>query len=384
MKVLQLTKNGEAVATHASLAAAARAVDGSASNVSNACRGKLKSAYGFVWKFEAVEDRGEVEWRPVGRCFVSADGRLKRPAGGGFEIIGTADMGVSNGYPTVTIDGTTWPFHRLVASAFLDLRPEATVRFLDGDRTNAAVSNLAVGGAKRAAEVPALDVSDDYLAGLFDGDGSVVMSLVGSAACKSVQLKTELTQCDAGFLRRLAAKLDAGTVYVDGRTAKYKNEPAATWRIVGAYAKPLLEIVARRAVVKAEQAALALRFLDLPRGARDAKETARLRMRDLNSDKTAYPKDFSRVTDDYVAGLFDAEGCVYDGVKKYVKITQKSDPRLLDAVASHLGMGRVCPDDHAWKIYSRHEFAAFRDRVGARCVLKRAALDRLMDGRVDG
>ena len=52
--VKQLTKNGDYIQTFPSIAIAARAMTGTnqnTSNISNVCRGKNKSAYGFCWQY---------------------------------------------------------------------------------------------------------------------------------------------------------------------------------------------------------------------------------------------------------------------------------------------------------------------------------------------
>lgn len=380
--VLQYTKGGELVGTFPSLAAAAAAVGKSASNIGNCCNGKhVKSAYGYVWKYgDGQEDDAEEEWRPFQDCFVSSKGRLKRPGATGYRIMTASDMGRVGNYPTVMINGTSWRFHRLVAKVFLgfDETSGLNVSFADGDASNARPGNLVVGGGSCSdTERDATTFDDDYIAGMFDGDGSIVMSLVGTAACKSVQLKVELTQCDQAFLRGIRARLGAGVIYKDTRVGKYRKEAAACLRLVGAHARPLLDIVSRRGIIKAPQARLALEFLALPRGACDDKKVMRERMRGLNADKAAYAKDYSRLTDAYVAGLFDAEGNVYHfGTKMYVKITQKSDPQLLHAIAAHLGYGSLS-EQYRFKLYSHADVLAFWRATAPHLRIKKPALHAL-------
>ncbi len=224
---------------------------------------------------------------------------------------------------------------------------------------------------------------DDYIAGMFDGDGSIVMTMVGGAY-KSVQLKAELTQCNAEFLDMVRARFGTGVIYKDKRVHKYRKETSACLRFVGAHARSLLDIVAKRGIIKAEQAKLALEFLSLPRGACGEKTAALLRMRELNADKTAYDKDYTRMTDAYVAGLFDAEGNVYQSgtgttskLKLYVKITQKSDPELLHKIAQHLGYGRVV-EQYRFKMYSHSDVLAFWHTVSPHVHIKKQVLDTLV------
>ncbi len=220
---------------------------------------------------------------------------------------------------------------------------------------------------------------DDYIAGVFDGDGSIVMSMVGTAAYKSVQLKAELTQCNAEFLAMVRKHFGTGAIYKDKRVNKYRKETSACLRFMGAHARPLLTIMARRGIVKAEQAQLALDFLALPRGACEEKKAALLRLRELNADKTAYAKDYTRLTDAYIAGLFDAEGNVYQSGKTsklYVKITQKSVPQLLHKIAEYLGYGSAS-EQYRFKMYSHADVLAFWRTVSPHIHIKKRALDTL-------
>ncbi len=51
-RVLQYTKDGRLVGKFESFSLAAKAVSGNSSNISHCCLGNIKSAYGFVWKYE--------------------------------------------------------------------------------------------------------------------------------------------------------------------------------------------------------------------------------------------------------------------------------------------------------------------------------------------
>lgn len=102
---------------------------------------------------ESLNGRVE-EWRSVpgyGQCYeVSSLGRIRsipRPRTKG----GVLKQKISKrGYPAITLVmggvQSTHEVHRLVASAFLEDRPEGTeVRHLDGDPLNARLENLAYG-----------------------------------------------------------------------------------------------------------------------------------------------------------------------------------------------------------------------------------------------
>ena len=50
--VVQMTMSGDCVATYNSIKNAATSVNGKSSNIGNVCHGRMKSAYGFRWRFE--------------------------------------------------------------------------------------------------------------------------------------------------------------------------------------------------------------------------------------------------------------------------------------------------------------------------------------------
>lgn len=49
--VIQKTLDGKAIAHYVSVCDAAKSVYGDRASISKACRGKLKTAYGFLWEY---------------------------------------------------------------------------------------------------------------------------------------------------------------------------------------------------------------------------------------------------------------------------------------------------------------------------------------------
>lgn len=389
LPVEQLDKaTGAVVATHVSVQEAARAIskgNGGASAICNAVNGKSKSAYGYRWKYadQAAPENDDEEWRQFEDVWLSDRGRIKRKTVSGSRIYAIEDYGKDGRYAIATVKGRRWPVHRLMAVVFLDLPQDDTrrVAFKDGDPTNLVLDNIEVHGGPCATLAPSPTFAPGYLAGMFDGDGSVNMSKVGAPGKQGYLLKAELSQCNEAFLKNVNAFFgNTGKLYADSRTDKYTKETNHTLRFCGVAAKPVLEIIASHGIIKSTQAALALDFLDLPRvNAGGAKEAVRQRMKELNCDKAAYDKPWERMSAAYVAGLFDAEGHVHDATdatgkrRMYVKITQKSDVRVLDRIRDFYGTGAVA-DGCCWKIYSRADIDRFRDSVLPHLKLKLAVL----------
>lgn len=292
-------KTGTVIATHLSVHAAARSIGVPPGNICNCLRGKLKSAYGFRWRYIEDEDDEQDEQQQ-----------------------------------------------------------DAANAVDDADH-----------------------IHPSYLAAFFDGDGSINISKVGPDGKQGYLLKAEISQCNQDFLKRVQRSVgNTGKLYADKRTDKYTGETSWCLRWCGKGTRPILRIILDYGVIKKEQAKLALEMLALPRvGSGSRKEEIRLKMKELNRDKTTYDKPWERVNDAYVAGLFDAEGNVYQKIddtgklRSYVKITQKSDPRVLHHIRDHLGCG-VVKEGCRFKMYSQDTYKKFHDAVAPYCSLK---LDKL-------
>lgn len=345
-------KTGDVIAVHESLYAAAEAVGkpNGAGNISNVANGKLKSAYGFGWRYKMNTDSfADEEWKPFEDVEVSSYGRVRRSTASGQSYI-------SDRRDVVTINNKSWPVHRLIARVFSSGINEIDTQLLD----------------------------PSYIAGFVDGDGSVNLSLTGPQGKQGYLLKVEISQCNEAFLHMINGQFGhAGKIYRDNRRDKYRGETNYALRFCGKAAKPILDILARHGIIKAKQACLALEFLDLPRmNAGIEKEKMRQEMSALNADKS-YEKPMSRMSAPYIAGLFDAEGNVYSSqdingkVRNYVKITQKSDPAVLQQIVDFLGYGYVS-EKSRWRIYGQDDITAFHAATTPYLHIKKVKLDALV------
>ena len=207
----------------------------------------------------------------------------------------------------------------------------------------------------------------NYVAGFFDGDGSICIG-----KCRGgFQLKAEITQCKESFIHDLLNEY-GGKVYVDARKHKYNDEQAFTLRLCGNDAMLLLQLLQSSAVIKAQQASLAIEYLT-HYGIKKLYDTRQVfydRMKQMNNDKSSYEKLYLNICDAYIAGIFDAEGNVYyktnnSGKKKYyVKITQKCDPNLCIKIQEYLGFGNIPPSEpYRLKFESKENIKNFWIRV---------------------
>lgn len=227
------------------------------------------------------------------------------------------------------------------------------------------------------------NMDKSYLAGFFDGDGSIC---IGKCRNDGFQLKVEITQCNRSFIEQIAQRF-TGKVYEDTRRDKYIHEQACQMRVCGINAEPLLHVIEEYAIIKSPQATLGLQYLlfvNKP-GFHEERQRFYITMKEMNKDKTSYDKRYTNINDAYIAGLFDAEGNVYNANVKgkhryYVKITQKSDPQLLCHMQAYLGCGKIAPSEpYRLVFHSRSDIIKFWKHVEPYLLLKRVKFLGLLD-----
>jgi hypothetical protein len=81
---------------------------------------------------------------------------------------------------------------------------------------------------------------------------------------------------------------------------------------------------------------------------------------------------FKRINYEYIAGLFDAEGCFYIDKKItskfYISITQHTHPNLLVHIQNHLKIGKINKDK--FKIYNKTDCLTFIDYIITYLIIK--------------
>ena len=147
----QLDMDGNFIATHESGSAARRILG--IDSISKCLNGSQQTTGGFRWRYHVkatdADLPGEV-WIADSKNmdYISNEGRFKRRrADGSFRnVIDGSQMSCWKGYPVITFGGKKTRLHIFVGNTFIPKRPDHTPKMTlnhkDGDKKNAAASNL--------------------------------------------------------------------------------------------------------------------------------------------------------------------------------------------------------------------------------------------------
>lgn len=197
------------------------------------------------------------------------------------------------------------------------------------------------------------EISPYYISGFFDGDGSICIT-------QGLSLQIQFSQ-SVKFILEKFQSIFGGSLYTrEGKNENQRNQH--TLRMCGRDCEKIIKYLDIGSIMKWEQIQIAKQFFNLNKinGLESQKIELREKMRKLNkSYKKTHNKPYEKVNWEYIAGIFDAEGCIHLGQKnkkkggiryilKYIKITQKNDYKLLEEIRKFIGHGRT-GDKLSWK-----------------------------------
>lgn len=207
------------------------------------------------------------------------------------------------------------------------------------------------------------EVSPFYIGGFFDGDGSICID-------KKFTLQISFSQCPSEILFNLQG-IFGGCIYVRDMSDNPNQRDQHNLRICGRECEKILAYLDIGSIMKWDQIQVAKRFIKMNNLQNLIEEKTKLRdeMKILNqSYKKTHNKRYDCVNWEYIAGIFDAEGCIHLKKKKkkngdfrfcfgYIKITQTNDYHLLDAIRNFVGHGKSHSKEY-WKT-ERIDFAKY-------------------------
>ena len=177
-------------------------------------------------------------------------------------------------------------------------------------------------------------MNPSYLAGFIDGDGSIYVD----QQKRGYSLQIKISQCNLDILKIIhkayGGKLYEAKVMRPGKNGRLEH----ALRICGKDTIPILNDIENTVIMKNEQVQLAKQFIQYI-GKPNTGEYKKQICEKLKSEYVQRTNQkYDRLNLAYIAGLFDAEGCVFCSWRPptifgyYIKITQKSDLHILNLI----------------------------------------------------
>lgn len=211
-----------------------------------------------------------------------------------------------------------------------------------------------------------------YLGGIWDGDGTI--TICGKDG--SYILQVSFSQAFPSFLDEVQ-KVFGGKVYICKKPDKESCKQLYGYRICGKEAFYILKVLEKGCIIKYNQVKLALEYIDLvnKNGMNDIREKYSREIRDLNKHKYyEVDKPYEKINDAYIAGLFDAEGCICVSLKNKrlirIKISQKNEPNVLYFIKEYFGYGEVDKKNSIWYVLTKSFRLDFMKRVYPYLIVK--------------
>lgn len=213
------------------------------------------------------------------------------------------------------------------------------------------------------------ELAPDYLAGFFDGDGSLYF-------CKNT-ITVCVGQCDPKVLLHLKNQFGGN---IEKHDKEGNKRTLFRWRVNGSACEPFLKYIENHVIIEAEKIQKFLHAMSLD------SETAYPILQDATqlTKHGNNTKPYDRVNLNYIAGFFDAEGDVEFALKPKqqvlnynLTITQKLDIKLLEKVRDVLGYGTL--DKVRLNIYSKNNCSDFISKIKATSIVKQTQLQYAQD-----
>jgi hypothetical protein len=204
-----------------------------------------------------------------------------------------------------------------------------------------------------------------YIAGLIDGDGCIFIRKIN----QGYQSGITITQCRTNVLQVIRYHFGGSITTSANRNNKAEDMLDETGEFYHKHNvrnqynlmlrsneyKLLLDYIRFTVIIKQPQIECLNEFYklsDIPNIVEE-KEVWYRKCSELNSQKKMDVETLSRMSIEYLQGLFDAEGCIYINKKKYnnyyISIAQKNHPVILEKIKEFLGYGIV--DTYEYNIY---------------------------------
>jgi len=213
--------------------------------------------------------------------------------------------------------------------------------------------------------------SSSYIAGFIDGDGCIFIRKIKNG----YQSGISISQSRTNILQILRYHFGGSITSSKNRNNKYND----IMNVNGEYNKNnirnqynlivrsneyeiILKYLQNSFIIKDYQYRCLTDFnklVDLPNKNEEKEE---IYQKYLLNDNSINECNLSKINIDYIAGLFDAEGCCYINTnnynKFYISIVQKNNPEILNEIVKFIGIGNIS-ENYRLKIYNKKDCLLF-------------------------
>lgn len=270
-----------------------------------------------------------------------------------------------------------------------NLIPETSIKLLENNTDN--MNDLIPETSIKSLEKNNMDDMNDlipetfkqWLAGFFDGDGCISYQCFKHKSTKEgtgFNLYIQFYQTSVEIFEKILRYYPTSNLYEDWRH-KDTHKPGFCVKYNGNVCYKIINDLMKYSVLKYKQLALGLEVLSMTKSPiyKNRKKEIYLEMMNLKN-KESYKSieiDPSKITIPYVAGLFDAEGCVILQNNSFtLKLTQDQSPKILKTI-SEAYSGNVNGKDVCW--YSQSKIVPFLLKIEQYLTVKRVQACALLE-----
>jgi len=221
---------------------------------------------------------------------------------------------------------------------------------------------------------PVPETFKQYLAGFFDGDGCISVQKFNSGG---YSVGISFSQSNEEWVETIKMYYP----YLKISSGKRKGHRCEfSLKASGKQIEPLVDDLSKYSILKYEQLNEAKKFFQYINilNTNEQKEVIYQKLKDLkkNSPKN---KPYDRLNHVYVAGFFDAEGCItlYNRSMR-IKITQKSDETILKRIGE-LYNNTNNISHYSLCFYSKESIIDFLNSIRDYCIYKSPQIDTMME-----
>ena len=224
-----------------------------------------------------------------------------------------------------------------------------------------------------------------YIAGFIDGDGCIFIRKISDG----YQSGFTITQCRTNILQVLRYHFGGSITSSENRNNKFENKMDENNEFIHKHNvrnqynllirsneyQILLDYLRHSFIIKEQQYNCLYEFnkmANLPNKLEEKEELYKM-CSENNSKTTILESNLEKLNIKYIAGLFDAEGCLFinkDLNSKHISIAQKNHPIILHQIVKFLGFGKVETSNMCFIIYNKSDCLKFIQLVKKHLIVK--------------